>query len=262
MGKGNEDEDRGLLRGGAGRQTPGTANKGRLNGRPAGFDIADQATRDALEVLARSVTVAAPGAPVRERSRRRAASGAALSAGAESGAAFWDVWLRHQDHLLRQCLRIMSGNMADAEDALSSAMLRASSRYESYADEIVDERAWLSRLVRNSCIDHFRTEKRRQRLLEAHASRRARSGGDPGPARPPASATIEPSPEQKAIDRSLLSHLVDDIRRLPEHLRQPLMMRFLQDMSYAEIAETLSLTNAAVRKRIQLARQRLRRTRA
>ncbi len=231
-------------------------------GSTTGFAIADQATQEALQILARSV---APGPdPVVAQSlavTQVEAVAQPQSPSSQNGAAFWDVWLLHQDHLLRQCLRIMSGNVADAEDALSSAMMRASSRYEVYADEIINQRAWLSRLVRNSCIDHFRGEQRRHRLLEKHApGSSARHYTEPQPV-PPAGATLQPSPEQKAIDRSLLSRLAEDIRRLPEHLRRPLMMRFLQDKSYAEIAETLGLSNAAVRKRIQLARQRLRQTR-
>ena len=188
-----------------------------------------------------------PSLPVRQ------AGMAAASRPASSGAAFWDVWLRHREHLLHQCLCLMSGNMADAEDALSTAMLRASSRYEAYAGEIVSERAWLSRLVRNSCIDHFRAGQRRYRLLHRHV------GGFRSLA--PAAISAQPSPEQKAIDRCQLARLAEDMDRLPDHLRRPLAMRFFEGMSYAEIAAALDLTNPAVRKRIQLARQRLRETR-
>ena len=228
----------------------------------AGLDIAGQATREALRILARSVATGPENVVAQSLAVNRAEAVAGPEGpSSQNGAAFWDVWLLHQDHLLRQCLRIMSGNVADAEDALSSAMMRASSRYETYADEIINQRAWLSRLVRNSCIDHFRAEQRRHRLLERHApGSSARYYTEPQPV-PPAGATLQPSPEQKAIDRSLLSRLAEDMRRLPDHLRRPLMMRFLQDKSYAEIAEALGLSNAAVRKRIQLARQRLRKTR-
>lgn len=221
-----------------------------------------EATHKAVRVLAGSTVVGDALSPRRTPppEDRRALEPKPADSPAAS-ADFWDVWMRHQDHLLRQCLGIMSGNVADAEDALSSAMIRASTRFGAYADEIVNERAWLSRLVRNSCIDHFRSESRHQRILGAN-------GFGPDAARPgqvqttaPAGAAAQPSPEQKAIDRNSLSRLGDDLNRLPEHLRAPLMMRFLRDMSYAEIAEALSLTNAAVRKRVQLARQRLRQTR-
>ena len=180
---------------------------------------------------------------------------------ARTGAEFWQVWMRHRDQLLRQCLGIMSGNRADAEDALSAAMIRASGCCEAYANQIVSDRAWLSRLVANSCIDHIRAAQRHRRLLENSV---LATTGQPASAPLsawPAGAAPSPSPEQEVIDRSLLSCLAEDMRRLPDHLRRPLMMRFLQGKSYAEIAETLNLTNAAVRKRIQLARQRLRQTR-
>jgi RNA polymerase sigma factor (sigma-70 family) len=242
---------------------PEAAAKTQANGTTADLGIADQATHEALQILARSAATAPNQFGARTLGIDQAAAVVRTASPAtQNGAAFWDVWLRHQDHLLRQCLRIMSGNVADAEDALSSAMMRASTRYEVYADEIINERAWLSRLVRNCCIDHFRAVQRRHRLLERHAPGRTGGQRTELQAVPPAGATLQPSPEQNAIDRSLLSRLAEDMRRLPEHLRRPLMMRFLQDKSYAEIAETLSLTNATVRKRIQLARQRLRKTRS
>lgn len=241
---------------------PQATAKEQAIGSTTGLGIAGQATQEALEILARSVVTGPHHVVARSLAVNQAdAVARPEDPSSQNGAAFWEVWLLHQDHLLRQCLRIMSGNMADAEDALSSAMMRASSRYEIYADEIINQRAWLSRLVRNSCIDHFRAEQRRHRLLERHApGSNARHYTEPQPV-PPAGATLQPSPEQKAIDRSLLSRLAEDIRCLPDHLRRPLMMRFLQDKSYAEIAEALGLSNAAVRKRIQLARQRLRKTR-
>src|SRR5690349_19900315 len=40
-------------------------------------------------------------------------------------SAFWDLWQRYRKYLFVVCLRYMGGMHADAEDALSQAMLRA-----------------------------------------------------------------------------------------------------------------------------------------
>ena len=53
--------------------------------------------------------------------------------------------------------------------------------------------------------------------------------------------------------------LMHAIQNLPETLRQPLLLRFYYDLSYSEIANRLGLSEATVRKRIQLARDILRR---
>lgn len=45
---------------------------------------------------------------------------------------------------------------------------------------------------------------------------------------------------------------------MQEKLRKPLLMRCVQDRTYDEIAEALGLSNCAVRKRVQLAREHLR----
>ncbi len=48
--------------------------------------------------------------------------------------------------------------------------------------------------------------------------------------------------------------LMQAIHELPETLRQPLLLRFYYDLSYSEIAKRLGLTEVTVRKRVQLAR--------
>lgn len=170
----------------------------------------------------------------------------------DTGSAdeFWEIWLGHQDHLRNQCLRMMSGNKADAEDALSNAMLRASQKFSKYSDRIVNERAWLSKLVHNVCIDHFRREKRTQCFAieqepEAHVSE---------------AMFTEPqrSPEELLLSHEQLTELERCIQQLSNNLRVPLMLRCVEGRSYADIAEELDLRADTVRKRIQLARDFLR----
>ena len=59
-------------------------------------------------------------------------------------------------------------------------------------------------------------------------------------------------------DDSLGKHLHQLIEELPPKLRDPFILRFLHDKSYKAIAFQLTLTEATVRKRVQYARQKLR----
>jgi RNA polymerase sigma-70 factor (ECF subfamily) len=159
-----------------------------------------------------------------------------------SSSPFWQVWLQHKDHLHQQSLRLMGGNVADAEDALDTAMLRALQRFSSSGAEILNERAWLSRILYNACMDLHRERRRRvesEGLLE---------GTD-------AAWTVpqEESPDEVLLQRERSEEIHGCIQALPPNLRKPFVMRFLQDMSYADIALQLQLTNCNVRKRIQLA---------
>ncbi|MGO1119711.1 RNA polymerase sigma factor [Rhodovibrionaceae bacterium A322] len=172
--------------------------------------------------------------------------------GSGPAALFWDVWQSHQAHLQRQSLRLMSGNRADAEDALSTAMLRASQKYAHYAETIINQRAWLTRLLHNACMDHYRGQARRNRLVGDQKEEAAEIG------HPSLAAEPEHSPEDIALNREALRAVERQVEGLPPNLRLPFLMRFVQDHSYNEIASHLELTNCAVRKRIQLARERLR----
>jgi len=163
-------------------------------------------------------------------------------------ADFWNVWMNHHDYLFKQSLRFMAGNMADAEDALSHAMLKASQHFDSTT--ILNERAWLTRLVHNACMDQHRSHKRQARLSDEI------DGDDPEQA-----PNITPQPERMPDDVLQMQQTFDQLEQhlmeLPISLLEPLLMRVVEEKSYDDIAAKMGLTNCAVRKRIQLARDRL-----
>lgn len=163
---------------------------------------------------------------------------------------FWPLWIAQRDILLRQCLRLMSGNMDDAQDALSEAMIKASVKFEDSMDEIRNHRAWLSRIVHNACIDLHRQNRRKADYNEETHSKEDN-------VLPGISRQEEATPEQNALTGETFSNLERALTDLPEKLRRPLLMRCVQDQSYDEIAENLGLSNCAVRKRVQLARDHL-----
>ncbi|MEP3115924.1 RNA polymerase sigma factor [Nisaea sp.] len=166
---------------------------------------------------------------------------------------FWDLWFEHQHLLLRQCMKMMSGNMADAEDALGNALVRASAHFaEGGGESIVNKRAWLSRLAHNACIDFYRARSRQKRWTDEIV---AMADGDFIPSAP----LPEPTPEDVAETGESMRSLQRGLDDLPERLRRPVILRFLEGRSYAEIAERLCITNCTARKRVQLARERLRR---
>ncbi len=166
----------------------------------------------------------------------------------DAEAAFWPVWLEHRSYLRNHSLRFSGGNLADAEDALSDAMLKAVQNFS--PDKIRNHRSWLLRLVHNACMDRHRGNRRRQRV--------ARDIMD-GDARAAPAVVVQPdrSPEEllAAVEQ------VDGLRRalgtLPDFLAEPLLL-YLDERSDGEIAGSLNVSREVVRKRRQIARALLR----
>lgn len=167
-----------------------------------------------------------------------------------STQAFWVLWDLYKGPLYRLCLWQMGGVQADAEDALSRAMLRALEKLPNNACKIGNCKAWLNRLTLNLCIDMHRERSRQVRRLESiesslpGASHRVPAGKE--------------SPEEGLINREVLAYVYRAVDDLPPRLREPFVLRFFQDMDYRDIAKRLILTPDNVRKRIQQARDILR----
>jgi RNA polymerase sigma factor (sigma-70 family) len=164
--------------------------------------------------------------------------------------AFWALWQRHQEHLFAVCLRQMRGIHADAEDALSRAMLRALDKMPRYAGQLLDPKAWLTRLTYNVCVETHREHSRRL------GKQRRQQGADIEYEK---AIFLGGSPEGELLHRELFDFLKERIDGLSERLRKPFILRFLHEMSCREVAAELNLSSENVRKRIQQARIILRR---
>jgi RNA polymerase sigma factor (sigma-70 family) len=164
-------------------------------------------------------------------------------------AAFWKLWEKHRKYLYGVCLRQMGGIHADAEDALSRAMITAWRRLPHHAGKIHDYRSlrgWLARLTHNLCVDIHRERQRNggpPKSLEEFTAENAEAAG----------WSVE-SPEESLLRREMEYHLHLMIARLTPNLRTPFILRFFHDISYNDIAARLDLSSENVRKRIQQAR--------
>jgi RNA polymerase sigma-70 factor (ECF subfamily) len=160
---------------------------------------------------------------------------------------FWSVWLDHRPKLFKLSLHRMGGHRADAEDALSTAMLRALDAFEEQQHRLKDVEAWLARIVINTCNDLIRRRRR-----DAAASRQDEGEPDTG-LEPPV-----PSPEQALLEHEQTSLLRQHVEALPAPLRGPCVLRFEQDLTSPDIARRLGLTPVNVRRRLCLAYRELR----
>lgn len=163
--------------------------------------------------------------------------------------AFFMVWKHCQPTLYKVCLRHLGGRREEAEDALSRAMLIAWERLPQHVHAIRDIKAWLTRLTINLCIDIIRERKRHAAVFEALDDTYDLAHGQ--------KAAIE-NPEELTLRNELSVYLSHSINGLPSKLRQPFLLRFIQEMSYVDISAQLNLSSDNTRKRIQQAKTILR----
>lgn len=133
----------------------------------------------------------------------------------------------------------MLGNEQDAMDASQEALIRIYSKIGSYEEKALFK-TWVQRIVTNICIDKFRRAKPTVSIDEHDLS------------------FISP---QNVEDEIMTDYLAQDIReaidKLPEHHRSVVVLRYLQDFSYHEIAESLNLPLNTVKSYLFRARQQL-----
>ena len=102
---------------------------------------------------------------------------------------------------------------------------------------------WLYRLTTNAAIDWLRREKRHRSMDDVTELELPDDG--PGP-----QDQAEQAEAQQAVRRAL--------SRLSEEHRQVLLLRYMQELDYAEIAAALEISEGTVKSRISRAKMRLR----
>jgi RNA polymerase sigma factor (sigma-70 family) len=149
--------------------------------------------------------------------------------------AFRVIHDRYRQRLFAYTRQMLGGSRSDAEDALQEVFLRAYNALRR-DDRPVTLRAWLYRVAHNRCIDQLR------RPLPAPADLFETS------------RTPLQDPMTTAERREDLRRLVEDVGRLPEQQRSALLMRELEGLSYAELADALDVSVPAIKSLLVRAR--------
>lgn len=165
-----------------------------------------------------------------------------------NGSAFWVLWGKHQARVADVCRRQMSGVAADADDAMSRAMLQAQEKMPLYASAILNVDAWLTRLSCNICFDIHR-----ERCRDMRGAVNVSDGELAD-----AALTVRESPESQCLASEIGQTIADAIAGLPAPLRDAARLRFVEEASYPEMAAKLSISVENARKRVQQSRSILR----
>ena len=158
---------------------------------------------------------------------------------------FWPLWLSHQTYLYHCCLRWMNHNLMDAEDALNLAMWKAYRKFTQYANQIRQWKSWLTKICYRACLDLRRSFREGMSLEDVESE----------------IATPDSlSPYQNAIALETQDIIHQAIQKLLLPLRQAFTLRYVEELSYPEIAQRLEITEANARKRVEQAKFKLRKS--
>jgi RNA polymerase sigma factor (sigma-70 family) len=136
----------------------------------------------------------------------------------------------HVDRCYAIALRVL-GNPHDAEEVAQDALVRAYRALAGYEPDRIRDlrlRAWLATIVVNLCRNHGR----RHVLPAVPLGPLVEAGAEPA-----ADAAFDPAAEAaRADDRERLGAL---LATLPERYRIPVVLRHVDDLSYAELSLVL-----------------------
>lgn len=148
---------------------------------------------------------------------------------------------RYQGSVFNVCYRFL-GERQLAEDLTQDAFIRAYQRLDTY-DETRPFGPWIRRVAANLCINELNRNKRMVFELNEQMDT--------------PSDQITRHPEDAQLMRERRTRVREAILELPVHYRAVIELRHFQELSYKEIASTLSIPLSDVKSHLYRARQRL-----
>lgn len=149
--------------------------------------------------------------------------------------------------------RYLGHGAMDAEDLAQDVFLRAWRARERYRPE-AKFKTWLFRIVTNRCLNYIRDNKKKRAL-----SLSGGAGGDDEGTGIEVADTSSPTASEGAIGKEVADAIHDAVERLPDSQRLAILLSRFEEMSHAEIAETMGLTEKGVKSLLFRARENLRR---
>ncbi len=160
--------------------------------------------------------------------------------------------LPQMDALFNLALKL-TRNRRDAEDLVQETYLRAFRFFDTYTPG-TQIKAWLFRILRNTFINRYRAAKVRPEEVELDRIEEAYERG------------IEesflrehrgPTPEELVMEGVVEPVVEEALARLPEEYRSVVILALVEEMSYKEIAQALSIPLGTVMSRLHRGRKLL-----
>jgi RNA polymerase sigma-70 factor (ECF subfamily) len=161
--------------------------------------------------------------------------------------ALFEVIMRRYNQRLFRVTRSILGNDGEAEDVTQEAYVRAYTHLDQFEGR-AQFSTWLTKIAVHEALARLRA---RRRLVDIDAPSGSVEEG----------MNLEskaPSPEQEVLNHTIKIVLETAVDRLPETYRSVFMLREVEEMSTAETAECLDLSEEAVKVRLHRARSLLR----
>jgi RNA polymerase sigma-70 factor (ECF subfamily) len=155
------------------------------------------------------------------------------------------IYADHYRHVLQVCRRFFR-QREDAEDVASEVFLKLH-RVLDQKDESSPFRPWLSQVAGRHCIDKLRQRKRENTAYV------------PGNDLAEFPDRFALSPLSQVLRSEQRRQVREQLNRLPEHYKVPLILRYYKRMSYSEIARVLNSRLPVVKMIIFRAKSQLRR---
>ena len=158
---------------------------------------------------------------------------------------------RYQGRVYSVAYRLM-GNPEEAEDVAQEAFLRAYQnlgRFEGQSSFYT----WVYRITTNLALSRLKYLERRGRgkteSMEQPRDETDRKALDP--------VDTEPNPRQRLMEQDLEGKISEALRRLPAIFRTIVVLRDVEDKSYAEVAQLTGLPVGTVKSRLHQGRAKL-----
>lgn len=168
--------------------------------------------------------------------------------GDQPAARFRELVMPHLDDALAFA-RWLTGNRDDAEDVVQEACLKAFASIG--GGTILRPRAWLLAIVRNAAFTWMAKNRPKWLLTPGDGTEMERLAGTGDAAF--CETSIE-TPEAELIRKADAAAVREAVTALPVQLREVLILREFNDLSYSEIADVLAVPIGTVMSRLSRAR--------
>jgi RNA polymerase sigma-70 factor, ECF subfamily len=160
--------------------------------------------------------------------------------------AFGELVSRYESKVYSLALKMLR-NPEDAEDVLQDTFLRAYRGIKSFKGNSTFS-TWIYRITANSALMRLRKRQLPTVSIDDADEREA----------PINIADWAPGPVEQVLNQETQAAMTEAIDALPPEFRQVFVLRDIEELSNAEVAEVLDISVAAVKSRLHRARLKVR----